>query len=127
MGETRSLEAVVADALTLHRLWKGGRLGSETMPEDAHPRLERSSDRLAAYFTLGVCLNYQRNSYALWRAASVRLGLVSEAAAQPERVAARWSEALAATALSPIDMHTPLWLWSRAGFPGLSGPRRNTG
>jgi len=38
------------------------------MPEHAHPLLSRSSDRLAIYFTLGMALNYQRDSYALWRA-----------------------------------------------------------
>lgn len=219
------------------------------MPEDAHPAIDPSSDALAAYFTLGMTLNYQRNSYALWRActalwadpattwaldpaavseasrdalaaallkhkvslqpirhpqiwarnalglvrhadgsvkqlfvrcrydlgavrayievrkgdfpylcgpkianywlyvmssymdwpftgraalsvapdrhvvaASIRLGLV-EADAQetlrPSYVAARWGEVLAATSLLPIELHTPLWLWSRAGFPAL--------
>src|ERR1700744_1520781 len=67
-GGLRGLDAVVGDALTLHRLWRSGHLGGETMPEDAHPALPKSSDRLAAYFTLGMSLNYQRNSYALWRA-----------------------------------------------------------
>lgn len=37
------------------------------MPEDVHPNLPRSSSELAHYFTLGMALNYQRNSYALWR------------------------------------------------------------
>jgi len=37
------------------------------MPEDVYPR-SASTDDLASYFTLGMCLNYQRNSYALWRA-----------------------------------------------------------
>lgn len=27
-----------------------------------------------------------------------------------------WSDLLSSTDLSPIDMHTPLWLWSRSGF-----------
>jgi hypothetical protein len=38
------------------------------MPEDAHPPLDRSSEALARYFTFGMTLNYQRSSYALWRA-----------------------------------------------------------
>ena len=37
------------------------------MPEDVHPNLASSSEELAHYFTLGMALNYQRNSYALWR------------------------------------------------------------
>ncbi|HEX7761594.1 MAG TPA: hypothetical protein VF459_18960 [Caulobacteraceae bacterium] len=38
------------------------------MPEDARPPLESSSEALARYFTLGMTLNYQRSSYALWKA-----------------------------------------------------------
>ena len=240
----RSIDEIVADALTLHALWKAGRLGGETMPEDAHPGA--SSEALAAYFTLGMCLNYQRNSYALWRActalhddpasawalnpaaaaqaplaelagallrhrvalqpnrhpmiwrrnalgivrhgggsvralfaaqafdlaavrafvsarkadfpylggpkianywlyvmssyldwpfagraaltvapdrhvigASVRLGLVEAGDTRPELIAGRWAEVLARTSLAPIDLHTPLWLWGRAGFPAI--------
>jgi hypothetical protein len=234
--------AIAADALALHAAWKAGRLGGEVMPEDAHPPLDRASDQLAAYFTLGMSLNYQRNSYALWRActalfeaepwafdpaavadaaparvaavlldhrvalqpnrhpeiwarnaaglvrhacgsvralfeqagwdlaavravlqahktdfpylcgpkianywlyvmasymdwplvgrsalsvapdrhviaAAVEIGLVAAADASPEHVAARWAEVAQGTGLAPIDLHTPLWLWSRAGFP----------
>lgn len=32
----------------------------------------------------------------------------------------RWQELLHESGLEPIDMHTPLWLWSRAGFPAVS-------
>ena len=28
-------------------------------------------------------------------------------------------QALKGTGIAPIDIHTPLWLWSRAGFPSL--------
>jgi hypothetical protein len=31
-------------------------------------------------------------------------------------VARTWMEILAGTAIAPIDIHTPLWLWSRSGF-----------
>lgn len=52
--------------------------------------------------------------------ASVRLGLLTpEEAARPDvrpLTAARWSALLSGTTLSPIDVHTPLWLWSRGKF-----------
>jgi hypothetical protein len=47
-------------------LWKSGSLGGETMPEDVHPKLDMSSEEIACYFTLGMSLNFQRNSYTLW-------------------------------------------------------------
>jgi hypothetical protein len=57
-------------------------------------------------------------------AASLRLGLVAaneaHGAALTARVAERWRETLSGVGLLPIDLHTPLWLWSRAGFPELS-------
>jgi hypothetical protein len=59
---------ILADARRLHGAWKAGALGGEHMPEDVHPDLPRDSERLAAFLTLGMCLNYQRDSYALWRA-----------------------------------------------------------
>jgi len=31
-------------------------------------------------------------------------------------VAERWKTLLEGTELDPIDVHTPLWLWSRSGF-----------
>lgn len=33
-----------------------------------------------------------------------------------EAVAALWEEMLAGSEFTPIDIHTPLWLWSRSGF-----------
>ncbi len=52
--------------------------------------------------------------------ASARLGLVSEEellqANVQEVVVKRWQELLQETALVPIDVHTPLWLWSRGKF-----------
>jgi hypothetical protein len=239
-------EEIALFAASLHAAWREGRLGGEIMPEDVHPDLDRACDDLALYFTLGMTLNYQRNSFALWRActaawndagtrwvfdpavvaraklsevtealtrhrialqprrhpqiwkrnaesladltggsvrtlfersdfdlgrvrafvtghkarfpylcgtkisnywlyvlstymnwpttnresltvapdrhvitASLRLGLVSESA-KPRDVAERWEEVLRGTAFRPIDLHTPLWLWSRSGFPELA-------
>lgn len=31
----------------------------------------------------------------------------------------RWQELLHGTKYCPIDIHTPLWLWSRNGFPEI--------
>ncbi len=49
-------------------MWKRGALGGAVMPEDVRPDLDKGSEELARYFTLGMTLNYQRDSYALWRA-----------------------------------------------------------
>jgi hypothetical protein len=52
--------------------------------------------------------------------ASEKLGVISlEEARQgtvQEIVAARWQELLKGTDLVPIDIHTPMWLWSRGKF-----------
>lgn len=52
--------------------------------------------------------------------ASEKLGIISlEEAGQAnvqEIVAMRWQETLKGTDLVPIDVHTPMWLWSRGKF-----------
>jgi hypothetical protein len=53
--------------------------------------------------------------------ASVRLGLVPESVLDGsmksrELVAQTWKELLHGSSLAPIDVHTPMWLWSRGGF-----------
>lgn len=231
----------------LIEIYKSGGLGGEIMPEDENPGLPKNSAENYIYFTLPMSLNYQRNSYTLWKCAhqsymdadtqdifspvavaemdinalrekllkykvalqpnkqpiiwkticvslmaffqgdlrnlfsdcdyqvaqvkqffsdhkkafpylggekilnywlfvmqsytdlsfpdrnlitvapdthviqsSVKLGLITEEQAirsdVRQIVAARWSELLDGTALQPIDVHTPLWLWSRAKF-----------
>ncbi|HUD20870.1 MAG TPA: hypothetical protein VMQ44_02275 [Candidatus Saccharimonadales bacterium] len=56
--------------------------------------------------------------------ASVRLGLVAPAVKdRPDaaiQVSRAWEEVLADTGISPIDIHTPLWLWSRGGFKAIT-------
>ncbi|KRE30932.1 hypothetical protein [Paenibacillus sp. Soil522] len=57
--------------------------------------------------------------------ATVKLGLCSSdvlnwSADDRQTVAEAWEKALLGSGLAPIDVHTPLWLWSRAGFPELS-------
>ena len=52
--------------------------------------------------------------------ASTRLGVISEEEAKLSTVqvllAERWEELLGETELKPIDVHTPMWLWSRGKF-----------
>jgi hypothetical protein len=47
---------------------------------------------------------------------SVILGLLPEHTATPDAVAAVWTDLLRDTELRPIDVHAPLWRWSRNGF-----------
>lgn len=57
--------------------------------------------------------------------ASVRIGLVDPNSprdgALQAKVVQAWVELLRGTGLAPIDVHTPLWLWSRLGLPPLIG------
>lgn len=52
--------------------------------------------------------------------ASTRLGVIALEEAQSanvqELLASRWAELLKGTELVPIDIHTPMWLWSRGKF-----------
>ena len=55
--------------------------------------------------------------------ASRRLGIIDDAELASGNVQQividRWQDLLQNTPLRPIDVHTPLWLWSRNGFPAL--------
>ncbi|OQR57206.1 hypothetical protein [Bacillus sp. CDB3] len=58
--------------------------------------------------------------------ATVKLGLCSSevlngTAEDRQTVAKAWENVLMGSGIAPIDVHTPLWLWSRAGFPPLLG------
>lgn len=68
--QPRAGEAVLADLVKLQTMVRAGLLGGREMPEDANPGLEISGADNYHYFTLTMALNYQRNSYALWRAAT---------------------------------------------------------
>ena len=52
--------------------------------------------------------------------ASEKLGVISSeeraSSKVQETVARAWESLLAGTELCPIDVHTPMWLWSRSGF-----------
>jgi len=50
---------------------------------------------------------------------SVILGVITEEEAESlskEKISERWRNILQGTGISPIDMHPPLWFWSRNGF-----------
>jgi len=54
--------------------------------------------------------------------ASVELGLIDKNAADKIKstdVAKAWHNLLMDEEIAPIDIHTPLWLWSRKGLPPL--------
>lgn len=51
--------------------------------------------------------------------ASVKLGVISEKEASKisrEEISHRWRNSLHGSGIDPIDVHSPLWFWSRNGF-----------
>lgn len=91
-------------------MYKNGELGGEVMPEDANPHFESSSLENYLYFTLPMALNYQRNSYTLWESA------LKTYTDEETRFVFDPKLCLQKSLYKPIDVHTPLWLWSRNGF-----------
>lgn len=71
----------------------------------------------SAQLTNRCCLTVAPDTHVIQ--ASIRLGVVEDTgdpnALRPV-VAAAWREILAGTDLCPVDIHTPLWLWSRRKF-----------
>lgn len=59
-----------------------------------------------------VCLNIR----IILDAVSRRLRMETRRGNVQEIVANRWKEVLRETDLVPIDVHTPMWLWSRGKF-----------
>lgn len=50
---------------------------------------------------------------------SVRLSVITQEEAEKlskEQISARWRDLLTGSGIDPIDMHPPLWFWSRNGF-----------
>jgi hypothetical protein len=243
----RSSADIIEDVRNLQGMHRVGLLGGAVMPEDVHPKLDPTSADLCHYFTLPMALNYQRDSYKLWPAAtaafhdpetrmmfdpvavanmdaaqlwpllakhkvglqstrhtqiwhrlcttlatdfggdvrnlfrtcdfdiakilayvgdthraqfpylggpkisnywlyvmgaytrlpftnraalsiapdthvmqaSLHLGVIADMSVPSVEVAERWRDVLRGTDIAPIDVHTPLWLWSRAGFPAI--------
>ncbi len=48
--------------------YENGALGDTEMPEDTHPKFSTLEEK-RIYYTLPMALNYQRNSYKLWKSA----------------------------------------------------------
>jgi hypothetical protein len=55
--------------------------------------------------------------------ASVRLGVVDPETSDRDDVAAAWYQILEGSGMAPIDLHAPLWRWSRLGFPEIEVER----
>lgn len=55
--------------------------------------------------------------------ASLKLGVINEQEFESSNVqqivAERWEEIFSGSDYEPIDIHTPLWLWTRSNFPYL--------
>jgi hypothetical protein len=47
---------------------------------------------------------------------SVKLGVIDNENIPKEEISKRWREVLKDSEINPIDMHPPLWFWSRNGF-----------
>lgn len=62
---------ILKDVEILYDMWKKGKLGGEVMPEDENPHFSLDSLENYLYFTLPMSLNYQRNSYTLWKSANL--------------------------------------------------------
>lgn len=61
---------VIQNCKKLLLAYKNGDLGQTNMPEDSNPGFSDNEKELRiSYFTLPMSLNYQRDSYKLWKAA----------------------------------------------------------
>lgn len=61
---------IIKNCKLLLSAYKDGKLGQTVMPEDSNPGFSDEEGKLRlAYFSLPMALNYQRNSYDLWRSA----------------------------------------------------------
>ena len=68
--ENNNLDETVLNCRKLLNAYKDGLLGQTVMPEDSNPGFSAKEKELCfAYFSLPMALNYQRNSYDLWKAA----------------------------------------------------------
>jgi hypothetical protein len=63
------MKTILENCIALRQAYDSGLLGNQVMPEDTHPEFKNLEDRLS-FFTLPMSLNYQRNSYSLWTAAT---------------------------------------------------------
>lgn len=63
------MKTILENCVALRQAYDNGLLGNQVMPEDTHPEFKNLEDKLS-FFTLPMSLNYQRNSYGLWAAAT---------------------------------------------------------
>ena len=68
MSHIKDKDIIITKCEKLLKAYKSGKLGDTKMPEDTHPTFKNKEDQLI-YFTLPMALNYQRNSYKLWKSA----------------------------------------------------------
>ena len=47
---------------------------------------------------------------------SLLLGVIDDENMSKEQISSKWREVLAGSGITPIEMHAPLWFWSRNGF-----------
>jgi hypothetical protein len=88
-------EYILKSCRKIQVAFKSGELGQTEMPEESNPGFKpvEIEERLA-YFTLPMALNYQRNSYDLWKAAAKTYNdkdtkdvfNLMDAAAMPEKI-----------------------------------------
>lgn len=63
-------DQIIQNCQKLLIAYKNGLLGQTIMPEDSNPGFtDKETELHFAYFSLPMALNYQRNSYDLWKAA----------------------------------------------------------
>lgn len=72
------------------------------------------------------CINVAPDTHVIQ--ATFRLGILNPQEKDHSRLSElvdnTWFEILEDTGISPIDIHTPLWLWSRRGFPEIITPNK---
>ena len=156
-------DTLVENCRKLLRAYRSGELGQTQMPEDSNPGFSSEERELRlAYFTLPMALNYQRDSYALWKAAlktvndpetrfvfnvaavataseeEVRVALLKyKLALQPNKhietwrrisatISEQWGSVLGLVAVTQNDflsLKQVIQLDHKKGFPYLSGPK----
>ncbi len=63
-------EKLIQNCQKLLEAYKNGDLGQTIMPEDSSPKFKKGDEELRyTYFSLPMALNYQRDSYTLWKSA----------------------------------------------------------
>jgi hypothetical protein len=63
-------EILIKNVKTLINAYNLGLLRETVMPEDTHPDFKDIKEAQISFFTLPMALNYQRNSYKLWKSAT---------------------------------------------------------